>query len=406
MIAVLGLAVLVLIAVGLSTARREIVWRRVLIGFGLQAVLAVVLLRLPAVQEALLSLNSVVHVLDDVTTRATQFMFGYLADPSKGFIVAFKVLPLIMVISALSAVLFHWGVLPAIIRGLAWALGKVLPVPPAVAFSAASSVFFGIIEAPLLIRPWLGSMSNSGLFTVLVCGMSTVAGTVMVIYAQLVEGALPGALGHMIVASLISVPAALTFAHLMMPDTSTPDGPVVMPPRQTHNAMEALMEGTAEGTKVVVGVATTLIVLFACVYLVDHGLGLFGEVGGAPLTVQRVGGWCFKPVMWLVGVPWEEAGYAGELMGTKTLLNEYVAYDLLQKTGGGPLSAQSRLITTYALCGFANLGSLGILVGGLGSLLPDRRGQLTGLGARALVAGTLATLSTGAVVGLVFTAPG
>lgn len=391
---------LLAIAYGLSADRGGVQWRRVIVGVLLQGALAAICLRLTAVQEGLLALNGVVTLLDDVTTRATQFMFGYLADPSRGFIVAFKVLPLIMVISALSAVLFHWGVLPAIIKGLAWALGRVLPLSATVAFSAASSVFFGIIEAPLIIRPWLARLTDAELLTVLVCGMSTVAGTVMVIYAQLVEPALPGALGHIVVASIISVPAALTFAHILMPEPLSEAAPPVAPEKTTANTMDALMRGTAEGTQMVVGIATTLIVLFACVYLVDHGLGLFGEVDGAPLTVQRIGGWLFKPIMWLIGVPWAEAGYAGELMGTKTILNEYVAYDLMKQTGGGPLSAHSRLIVTYALCGFANLGSWGILVGGLGSLMPERRGALTGLGLKALIAGTLATLSTGAIVGL------
>ncbi len=406
----LGLLLLTLTAWALSAERRAINPRRVLVGVGTQLLLGALLLRAPGIADLLLQLNGLVRLLDDAAGEGARFMFGYLAggEPPWGqatggsdFIVAFRVLPLVLVVSALSSLLFHVGVLPAIIRIMAKALRRGFRVSGALGFGAAASIFMGIIEGPLLVRPYLATMTRSDLFALMVCGMSTVAGTVMVLYASVVEPVLPGALGNILVASVISVPAALTVSHLMLPGTDADDGVDITPPRQTSTAVEAVVVGTSDGLRMVLEIAATIVVLFALVHLVNAGLGLLPDVSGAPLSMQRVVGFLLRPFVWMTGIPWTESAWAAERMGTKTVLNEFVAYlELAAAEGGGPISEHSRRILVYAMCGFANLGSLGILAGGLGSVVPARRTEIVELGFRALIAGTLATLMTGAVAGL------
>lgn len=399
----IGLALYCAIALALSSNRRGIRPLFVAAALGLQVVLAVVLLHVPVVSDALLALNGGVKVLQEATDSAAIFMFGYLAggeqpfaELGNSFIIAFRVLPLILVVSALSAVLFHWRVLPVIIRGMAWALRRGLGLSGPVAFAAASSVFFGIIESPLLIRPFLARMDRGELLALMSCGMATVAGTVMVLYASVVEPVLPGALAHILVASVISVPAALMYAHMMIPTGASDDEEAVEVGSQDHDTLGALMRGTREGTTMVIDIAATIVVLFALVHLSNRALGL---LPGDP-TLQGLVGLGFRPLVWGMGIPSEDVVWCADLMGTKTVLNEFVAYMTLAQAGGGPIAEPSRRILIYAMCGFANLGSLGILVGGLGSLMPDRRSELAGLGLRAIVAGTLATCTTGALAAL------
>jgi len=402
--ALLGVAGFLLVAWGASDRRSAVRWRRVGGAAALQALLTVALLRLPGVADLLLALNSVVVLLEEATASGAQFVFGYLAgapapfpetDTGSSFIVFFRVLPLIVVLSALSAVGFHLGVLRAAVRLLAAGLQRTLGLSGPLGFGAASSVFFGIVESPLLIGPYLAGLSRAELVALLTCGMATVAGTVMVLYASVIGPVLPGALGHIVVASLISVPAALAMAELLCPgDIEATD--VVQVSRPDATAVGALLRGTREGTAMVVDIAATILVLFACVHLVNAGLGL---LPGDP-TLQSLVGAALTPALWGCGLTWEEARFAGPLMGTKTVLNEFVAYLQLAESGGGPLNERSTVTLVYALCGFANLGSVGIVVGGLGSLVPERRGELPALAARALVGGTLATLSTAAMVTL------
>jgi len=405
--ALLGLVVFPLLAWVLGTRRTAVQPRRLVIGVVVQLALAVVLLRLPGVDTVLLALNQVVVVLEQATAAGAQFMFGYLSGgdlpfeertPGGAFIVAFRVLPLVLVVSALSALLNHVGVIPAIIRLLAKGVQKVFHTSGPLAFGAASSVFFGIIEGPVLIRPYLAALTSAELFALMVCGMSTVAGTVMVLYASIVEPVMPGALGLILVASLLSVPAALTMAHAMMPGDSTRTH-IPTPERTDAGPVDALMRGTTEGTRMVIDIAATIVVLFALVHLVNLGLALLPT--HTPVTIQALVGMVFVPLVWLAGVPWEDAWPAAELMGTKTVLNEFVAYTDLASGAGQALQPHTRRVLTTAMCGFANLGSLGILVGGLGAVLPERRGELASLAGRSVVAGTLATLLTGAVVALV-----
>ena len=405
----LGLVCFLLIATALSRNRREIRPRLVLVGVALQAGLTVLLLWAPGIADVLAWMNRGVGVLQEATNEGARFMFGYLAGgdmpfaaegAGSDFVVAFRVLPLILVVSALSAVLFHLRVLPAIISLMARGLQRTLGLSGPLGFGAASSVFLGIIEGPLLVRPYIAKMPAAELFALMTCGMATVAGTVMVLYASIVEPVLPGALSAILVASLISVPAALTISHLMFPTALASDTTAIHIEVETQSWIEALMKGTAEGTKMVIDVAATIVVLFAFVALFNHGLSVFPEVGAAPVTLQRLVGWLLTPMVWLMGIPWDEALWCGERMGTKIVLNEFVAYMELAGADGGPISERSRRILVYAMCGFANLGSMGILAGGLGSVVPKRRAEIASLAGLALIAGTLATMMTGAMVGL------
>ena len=289
--------------------------------------------------------------------------------------------------------------------GFAWLLRRSLGVGGAVGVGAAANVFVGMVEAPLLIRPYLVRLSRAELFTVMVCGMATIAGTVMLLYATMLAATLPDAAGHILTASILSAPAAITLARLMMPGSTeagteaaldrdrSADGPA--------SAMDAITRGTLDGVGLLINIVAMLIVLVALVHLANEGLGLLPDVLGAPLTLERVLGWLFAPLAWLIGLPWAEAVTGGQLLGVKTVLNELLAYAQLSALPPEALSPRSRLILTYALCGFANLGSLGIMIGGLATMMPERRAEVAGLGLLSVLAGVLATCMTGAVVGLI-----
>jgi CNT family concentrative nucleoside transporter len=307
------------------------------------------------------------------------------------------------VVSALSALLFHWRILPLIVRALAWGLERALGVGGAVGLSAAANIFVGMTEAPILIRPYLKVLRRGELFMVMACGMATIAGTVMVIYATILAGVIPNVIGHILTASIISAPAAIVVAHLMVPDVTlvAPGaGRPVVPRSEAKSAMDAVARGATDGMRLLIAVIALLVVLVALVHLVNQALGLLPDLGAAPITLQRLFGYLFAPIAWLMGVPWAEAVQAGALIGTKTVLNEFIAYMDLAALPPEALSARTRLILTYALCGFANFGSLGILIAGLATMAPERRAEIAGLGMKAIVAGTLATCMTGAVIGM------
>ena len=408
---ILGIVVLLGLAWAFSEKRAAVPWRLVASGIVLQFVIAVVLLRVEPVERAFQAFSHVVAAMQAAARAGTTFVFGYLgggdppfetAYPENAFVLAFQGLPLILLISALSAVLFHWRVLPVIVRGFAWALRKTLGLGGAVGFAAAANVFVGMIEAPLLIRPYLRDMSRAGLFMVMTAGMATIAGNMFVLYATILAPVVRDAAGNLLTASLISAPAAIAVAALLVPGRGRDE--LAQAPISTGDAgstAEAVVNGTFEGVKLVISVAATLIVAVALVALVNEVLDAFPVVGGEPLTLQRMVGWIMAPVAWLLGVPWSEAPTAGELMGSKIVLNELVAYLDLAALPADSLSAHSRLILTYGLCGFANLGSLGILLGGLGAMIPDRRADIVALGPKALLSGNLASFLTGAVAGIV-----
>ncbi len=406
----LGLVAFVALAWGISENRRAVSWRVVFTGLGLQLVLGIILLKGPFVREAFLALNQVILALEQSTRAGTSFVFGYVGGgelpfelkyPQNSFIFAFQALPLILLMSALSSVLFYWKILPLVVRGFAWCLQRTMRVGGTEGLGVAANIFVGMVEAPLFIRPYLKIMTRSEIFTLMTCGMATIAGTVMVLYASILSGAVPDAMGHILTASIISAPAAIMLAKIMVPETRPLTSGVLTAPEPAASAMDALTKGTLQGVTLLINVVAMLLVLLACVSLINLLLGFGPRVGGESLSLQRLLGWLMAPVTFLMGVPAGEAAAAGSLMGTKTMLNELIAYIDLSRLPEDTLSSRSRLIMTYAMCGFANPGSLGIMIGGMGTMAPERREEIVALGIRSIVAGTLATCMTGAVVGLI-----
>jgi CNT family concentrative nucleoside transporter len=407
---VIGIATMLAIAWALSERRGAIAWRPVWGGLALALALLAAIRWLPGMRALLESANSVLDVLQAATAAGTAFVFGYLGggpppfaatNPAAGFVLATQALPLVLVVSALSALLFHWGVLSGVVRAFAWVLVRTLGVGGAVGVSAAANAFVGMVEGPLVVRPWLARMSRGELFVVMNCGMATIAGTVLVLYASMLRPVLPDAIGHLLVASVVAIPVAIAVAALMVPSDAPPDRASIALPREDANAIAALTRGTLEGLQLLLNVVAMLVVFVALVALANAVLGLLPSVGGAPLSAERILGAAFAPLAWLVGVPWSEAAAAGQLLGKKTVLNEFVAYAELAALPPEALSARSRLLMTYALAGFANFGSLGIMVGGLAPLVPpERRADLARLATRSLPAGLLSTCITAALVGL------
>ena len=414
---VLGLLVLPLLAWMLAPAGRRLVGREAVriaaLGIGLQFAIAGVFLLLPALRVVFDLLAAGVAALQAATLEGMRFAFGYLAGapapyavatPENGFILAIQALPLILIMSVLSKLFYHWGVLQRVVGFFAWGLRRSMGVGGPLGTSVAANIFVGMVEAPLLVRPYLRQMSRSDLFAMMTAGMASVAGTVMALYASLIEPKLPGAAGHIMVASIMSAPAAILIARLMLPPEESSETEVAATPPEpetgTRSAMDAIAQGTAEGLKLVAYVTAMLVVMIALVALINMALGAASQsLLGWRVTVEGLLGVVASPLAWLVGVPATEMLKGGELIGIKTALNEFVAYVRLGQTDASDLSERSRLILTYALCGFANFGSLGIMTGGLVAMCPERSEDFVSLGFRTIVSGTLATLMTGAVVG-------
>ena len=304
-----------------------------------------------------------------------------------------------LVISALSSILFYWKILPIVVKAFSFLLQKTLRIGGAVALGAAANIFLGMVEAPLLIRPYLRRMTRSELFITMTCGMANIAGTVMVLYALILNRVMPDAMGHILVASILSTPAAIIISLMLVPETEEVTSGRLEPPQAATSTMDAIAKGTAEGLTLFLNIIAMLLVLVSLVALTNLILGLLPPLGGEPLTLQRILGYIMAPVAWLIGIPWSEAP-AGALLGTKTILNEFIAYVDLANLPAGTLNPRSQLIMIYALCGFANLGSLGILIGGMGAMAPERRDEIVGLGMKSILAGTMATLMVGAIIGL------
>ncbi|MEM9472320.1 MAG: nucleoside transporter C-terminal domain-containing protein [Pseudomonadota bacterium] len=381
-------------------------------GIALQFLIAGLFILVPQLSWFFDVLAGAVAALQTATGTGMKFLFGYLAggptpftvtDPGKGFVLALQALPIIVMMSVLARILYHWGILQRIVGLLAWLLRRSMGVTGPVGTVAAANVFVGMVEAPILVRPYLAKASRGALFAMMTTGMATVAGTVMALYATFLEPVLNGAAGHILLASLMSAPAALVIARLMVPWTDDEDAGEVTEidqPYQSRSLMEAIATGTTDGVRLVVSVAAMLVVMVALVALVDMALSAAASPFGAAISAERIFGWVMTPLALLTGIPWGEAAQAGQLIGVKTVLNELIAYLQLADTGTTVLSDRSRLILTYVLCGFANFGSLGIMTGGLLALCPDRRADILSLGPRSLVSGLLATLMTGAVIGV------
>ena len=405
-----GLVVFTLMAWAMSENRRQVHGKTVLVGIGIQLLVGVVLLNLPLFLAFFQGLNRLVLALEESTRAGSAMVFGYLGGgplpfsekyPGAAFILAFQALPLVLVTSALSALLFYWKILPLVVRGFSWVLERSFHLGGAEGFGVSANVFVGMVEAPLFIRPYLGRMSRSEIFTLMTCGMATIAGTVMVLYASILKGAIPDIMGHILTASIISVPAAITISKIMVPETGPVTSGKLELPETADSAMDAVTKGTLQGAQLLINIVAMLVVLVALVHLVNLILGFLPDVGDGSLSLQRIMGWIMAPLVWCMGIPWAEAPAAGALMGTKTVLNEFLAYLNLSRLPAGTLSPRSLIIITYAMCGFANPGSLGIMIGGLGTMAPERREEIVALGWRSIVAGTLATAMTGSVVGLI-----
>jgi CNT family concentrative nucleoside transporter len=405
----LGLVAFPLLAWVLSENRRRVPGRIVVGGVLLQLVLAALLLEVPVFSHFFAGLNRVVLAIEEATRAGTTMVFGFLGGgplpyeetvAGSTMTLAFRGLPIVLVMSALSALLFHWRVLPVVVKAFSRVLERTLGIGGAEGLGVSANIFVGMVEAPLLVRPYLMAMTRSELFAIMSSGMAGIAGTVMVLYATILGGVIPDAMGHILTASVLTAPGSVLMAKLMIPETKplTP-GELAME-GDARSSMDAITRGTIQGIELLLQIVGMIIVLVAFVQLVNIGLRLLPDAGGSALTLQRLLGWVMAPVVWLVGIPWSECATAGSLMGTKTVLNEFIAYLDLSKLPTGELAERSRIILMYALCGFANPGSLGIMIGGMGTMAPERRPEIVGLGVRSIVSGTLAACMAGAVAGL------
>ena len=405
----LGIIAIIALAWALSEDRRAFSWRMATGTVALQAAIALLLLKVPVARDALYGLNAVVAAVTTATNAGTSFVFGYMGSGPTPFAVtnpanlvnlAFTILPLVIVIATIAAILWYWRISPMIVRAMALVLKKTLGLGGAVGLSAASMVFLGNIEGQLVIRPLLPRLTRAELFILMTVGLSVIAGTVFVLYATILRTVLPGALGHLLVASMMSLPGGILVARIMVP------GPAETELRQEdehvhyRSTVDAMARGTEDGLRLYLQIIAMLIVTTALVALVNVILHVLPQVGGAPLTVERMLGWVFSPFVWLLGVPWQEAGTAGGLMGIKLVLNELIAYLHMAGLAPGALDPRSAEIMVYAMCGFANFASIGILIAGMSALMPERRQEVVALAPRALLAGTLASSLSGAMIGL------
>ncbi len=405
-----GVFALLAIAWAASEDRRAVSWKQAGIGLAVTFVTAVLLVKVPQLTAAFAAVNDAVDAIAAATRAGTSFVFGYIGggtlpfepkSPGSEFILAFQALPVVLVMSVLTTLLFYWRILPPIVRGFAWLLERTLGVGGAVGLSTAANIFLGMVEAPLFIRPYLASLTRGELFIVMTGGMAGIAGTVLVIYATLLGPVIPEAAGHLVIASVIGAPAAILISLIMVPDPGDKrtSGALDLKPLAS-STMDAIVKGTAAGLELLLNICAMLIVLVALVHLANAILGLLPDIAGAPISLQRTLGAVMAPVCWLMGIPWSEATTAGSLMGIKTILNEFIAYVELSKLPADALDQRSRLIMLYAMCGFANFGSLGIMIGGLGTMAPDRRDDIISLGCKSILSGTLATCLMGAIVGV------
>jgi CNT family concentrative nucleoside transporter len=407
----LGVVALLVFAWAIRERRGAVNWRSAGAALAVTIVTALLLLEVPAVRSAFALVNRAVNAIAEATQAGTSFVFGYvgggalpfaLTTPGAEFVLAFQALPIVLVMSVLTTLLFYWRILPPVVRGFSWALERTMGVGGAVGLSTAANIFLGMVESPLFIRPYLARLTRGELFMVMTGGMAGIAGTVFVLYATILSKAIPDVAGHILVASILGAPAALLISMLMVPDVPgerTDIGKVEIG-RVADATMDAIVRGTAAGLELLLNIVAMLIVLVALVHLANAILGLLPDVAGSGVTLQRLLGLAMAPVCWLMGVPWDQAVTAGSLMGIKTVLNELIAYLELAKLPAGALDDRSRLIMLYAMCGFANFGSLGIMIAGLTVMAPERRADIVSLGLKSIVSGTLTTRLMGAIVGV------
>lgn len=405
-----GLVVIIAACWALSENRKAFPWKLTAGALAVQAALVLVLFAVPGSIALRDGVSNAVAVLSAAAAQGAQFVFGYLAGGDQPYVVdapqnlftfAFNVLPMILVISALSALLWHWKILKWITRGFGILFERTMGLGGASALAVAANIFLGMIESPIVIRAYLDKLTRSELFLMMVVGLATVAGSTMVAYAAMLAPVLPDAAGHVLVASIISAPAGVLLARIMVPeaqDTKAEDADYDSTLKY-DSSIDAIVKGTSDGLMVVLNISAVLIVFVALVALVDASLG-WTWVNGAKLTLERILGWIFAPLAWLMGVELADTNIAGRLLGVKLTLTEFIAF---MRLGGAPADAMSertRMLLTYAICGFANIGSVGITVTGLSVLVPERREEVLGLVWKALFAGFLATVMAAAVVGI------
>jgi len=407
----LGVVALLAIAWACGENRRAVSPRQAAIGLAVTLATAVVLLKLPVVAHAFGAINDAVGAISSAARAGSSFVFGYIGGgtlpfdlkvPGADFILAFQALPIVLVMSVLTTLLFYWRILPPVVRGMAWLLERTLGVGGAVGLSTAANIFLGMVEAPLFIRPYLNQLTRAELFLVMTGGMAGIAGTVLVLYATLLAPLIQNSAAHFVIASVLGAPAAILVSLIMVPETSgkRTGGGLENPDAHATSTMDAIVKGTTAGLELLLNIIAMLLVLVALVYLANAVIGLLPEVGRAKISLQRLLGYLMAPVCWLMGLPWPQAVTAGGLMGTKTVLNELIAYVELSKLGNDALDPRSRLIMLYAMCGFANFASLGIMIGGLGTMAPERRDEINALGLKSIVSGTITTCLMGAIVGM------
>ena len=404
---IFGVLFLIVFAWLCSERRDQIDVRFLGIGLFAQFSLAFLFFQVSLISDILMSLNFIIAAIEAATLEGTRFLFGYLGGGSEPFEVseggylylfAFRVLPNVIVFCVLIAVLWYWKILPKVVTGFGFLLRRVFQVSGAVGTSAAATLFLGMVETPMIIRAYLTKLTRSEFFTVMTCGMSTVAGSVMIIYANTLSDIIPGAIGHIVVGSVLNIVGAIYVSRIIVPEDSTPTSSDKFEDLGYSSTMDAITRGTQDGLKLALNIGGMLLVIISLVALVNGVLGLI-EISGEPLSLQRMLGWLFSPLAWLIGVPWSEAHLAGNLMGSKIVLNEMIAFIELAALGND-LSENSRLVLLYALCGFANFGSLGILIGGLSTLVPERKTDYLSLAPKSLISGNVVTFITASLVGL------
>jgi CNT family concentrative nucleoside transporter len=406
-----GVFAMLAIAWVLSEDRRGVAWKQAAIGLLVTFATAVILLKVPGVTRAFAAINDAVGAIAAASRAGTSFVFGYLGGgqlpyelkvPGADFVLALQALPIVLVMSVLTTLLFYWRILPPIVRGFSWLLERTLKVGGAVGLSTAANIFLGMVEAPLFIRPYLASLTRSELFIVMTGGMAGIAGTVLVLYATLLVPVIPDAAGHLVIASVVGAPAAILVSLIMVPERGDKriDDKVLEVGPVASSTMDAIVKGTTAGLELLLNICAMLIVLVALVHLANAIISVLPDIAGAPITLQRLLGYAMAPVCWLIGIPWDQAVMAGSLMGMKTVLNEFIAYVEFSKLPADALDPRSRLIMLYAMCGFANFASLGIMIAGLATMAPERRDDVVALGIKSIVSGTIATCLMGAIVGV------
>ncbi|QWR78569.1 NupC/NupG family nucleoside CNT transporter [Candidatus Magnetomonas plexicatena] len=407
----IGIITLLLFSWIISENRKAIKLKPVISGILLQILLVVLMLKVQIFKDIFLFLNKAVAVLEKSTQAGTSLVFGYIGGgkvpfeeiiPGGSYVLAFQSLPMVLIVSALSSLLFYWRILPYVVRGFSYTLQKTMGVGGAVGLSTSANIFLGMVESPLFVKPYLRQMSRGELFAVMSTGMAGIAGTVMILYASILGSVIPDVLGQILLASVVSAIASLVFSFIMVPPVGEPTSGDITVPQTARSSLDAVVKGTEEGIGLLINIVATLVVFVALVHLANYGLSMLGVFYGGPLTLQRVLGLIMSPFVWAIGIPWSEAQVAGSLMGTKTVLNEFVAYIDMSKLPPGTLCQRSNMIMLYTLCGFANLGSLGILIAGLSSMVPEKKDEIISLGFKSIISGTLSSSMTGAIIGMFY----